>query len=393
MSLFEFTQNRIMKFLSKKTIIAIGCLAASVLTANAQSLTKDKFGKGLKVLAADSSFYMKASLRLQNRYDGVLLDGDYTDQMFLRRARIKFDGFAYSPKVVYKLEADIVAGEIKDAVVKWNFYKKFVLWAGQTKLPGNRERVISSQKLQFVDRSQLNSKFTLDRDKGLQLRHSFKIGKMLVREAVAVSQGEGPNQRDKKFSSTPELNGKQYTFRMEFLPFGKFTGKGDYFGSDLKREEKPKLSIAGTYDFNNNAIRTQGNLKDFLAESRDIRSYFADFMFKYKGVSIMGEYALRNTNNNGNILLADGSVGTIYTGDAINLTAGYLLKNNVEIAGRFTQVNPDAITGKTTLKEYTLGLSKYIVGHSLKVQSDFTLRQEEGKDDLFEFRLQCEVSL
>ena len=40
--------------------------------------------------------------------------------------------------------------------MKWNFYKNFELWFGQAKLPGNRERVVSSGNLQLVDRSILN---------------------------------------------------------------------------------------------------------------------------------------------------------------------------------------------------------------------------------------------
>jgi len=71
---------------------------------------------------------------------------------------------------------------------------------------------------------------------------------------------------------------------------------------------------------------------------------------------------------------------------------GYLLSNNWEIAARYTQVNPDEITTKTELKEYTIGLSKYIVGHSLKVQSDLTKRTEIGEDDIYQVRLQVEVS-
>jgi phosphate-selective porin OprO and OprP len=34
---------------------------------------------------------------------------------------------------------------VLDAVAKWNFAENFSLWFGQAKLPGNRERVISSQ--------------------------------------------------------------------------------------------------------------------------------------------------------------------------------------------------------------------------------------------------------
>ena len=46
------------------------------------------------------------------------------------------------------LEIDIIGAQILDAYLKWNFYKNFEIWAGQTKLRGNRERVISSQNLQ-----------------------------------------------------------------------------------------------------------------------------------------------------------------------------------------------------------------------------------------------------
>ena len=57
-----------------------------------------------------------------------------------------------------------------DAVVKYAFSKNQQIWFGQTKLPGNRERVISSMALQFVDRSNVNSKFNIDRDFGVQLQ-------------------------------------------------------------------------------------------------------------------------------------------------------------------------------------------------------------------------------
>src|SRR5690606_20106056 len=109
------------------------------------------------------------------------------EQSFLiRRARLKFDGFAYSPKLRYKIELGLsnqdIAGAseftgdapriIYDAVIMWRFYQNFELWAGQTKLPGNRERVISSANLQLIDRSLLNSTFNIDRDIGFQLRHN-----------------------------------------------------------------------------------------------------------------------------------------------------------------------------------------------------------------------------
>ena len=114
--------------------------------------------------------------------------------MLIRRARLKFDGFALTPKLRYKLELGLSNRDISgadefnnntpryvmDAVIMWNFFENFELWVGQTKLPGNIERVISSGDLSLVDRSILNSRFNIDRDIGFQLRHLTRIGKTMV---------------------------------------------------------------------------------------------------------------------------------------------------------------------------------------------------------------------
>ena len=53
-------------------------------------------------------------------------------------------------------------------------------------------------------------------------------------------------------------------------------------------------------------------------------------MFKYKGMSFMGEYANRDTNEN--------AIGSVKKGNSLNLQAGYLCKTNWEVAGRHTNV-------------------------------------------------------
>jgi hypothetical protein len=50
------------------------------------------------------------------------------------------------------------------------FYKLYENWTigfGQTKLPGNNQRVVSSGSLEFTDRTINNSRFNIDRDFGL----------------------------------------------------------------------------------------------------------------------------------------------------------------------------------------------------------------------------------
>jgi len=376
------------------------------LSAVAQETNSPKFGKGLfNLVGKDSTWTMKVGARMQfltaNTWD-IDGNGDYSkpeSNTLVRRARLKFGGFAYSPKLTYKIELGLSNRDIGkankytndapkyilDAVIKWNFYKNFTLWAGQTKLPGNRERVISSGNLQFVDRSKLNSNFNIDRDMGLQLRHHFNIGeKFLVRDMFSISQGEGRNV------TTGNEGGHQYTARVEILPFGKFTGKGDYSGSDLKREQTPKFALGATYNFNDKAVKDKGSQGSYnenaaAAEGFDIANVstvFVDAMFKYKGISFMGEYANRDTNEN--------AVGSVKKGNSLNLQAGYLCKNNWEVAGRYTNVKFNGAGFSTNY--YTLGVSKFIVGHKLKVQSDLTYADETGMESGgLEYRLQFDI--
>jgi len=395
-----------MKF--KITFITL-FLGVITLSQSQESIKPTKFGKGIfNIVGKDSTFSMKIGARFQFLSTTMMQDGENPETSFLvRRARLKFDGFAYSPKLTYKLElglsnrdlggASVYSGYgsrmILDAVLKYNFYKNFVVWGGQTKLPGNRERVISSANLQQVDRSLLNAKFTLDRDVGFQLRHHFTLfNNFIVRESFALSQGEGRN------IITGNLGGHQYTGRIELLPFGKFTGKGDYSGSDLKREPTPKLSLASSYDHNNNAVKTRSNQGSYMETDygyfeTNINTLFVDAMFKYNGFSFMAEYAKRNAKDP----IAKNSDGTetgdiVQVGTGLNFQSGYLFKKNWEISGRFSNVKLDEnITGKTPENQYTLGLSKFIVGHSLKVQTDVSYIDSSFLSDTVMWRLQFDI--
>ena len=371
------------------------CIASCFSTlVVAQEVVQNSFGNGFyNVIAADSSYSMKLAARMQSLY---IADWDVNDtegihnggsQFLIRRARLKFGGFVFNPKVTYKLELGLSNKDlgkvddrnnnapkmILDAVVKWNFYKNFTLWAGQTKLPGNRERVVSSANLQLVDRSLLNKNFNIDRDMGLQLRHHFTIGKnFIVKESLAISQGEGRNVVQ------DNLGGYQWTGRVEVLPFGKF--KGDYSGGALRREESPKLAIGATYDFNN-AVKDKSNQGSYMLIDdgasyfqTTVNSIFVDAMFKYHGFSVMAEFANRDSEFPIALNSDDSATGdVVQVGNGLNLMSGYLFNNNIELTGRYTTIALDkTITGKDLETQYTLGVSKYFKGHKLKVQSDIS---------------------
>ena len=397
--------------MKSKIIIALAFLIC--ISASSQEISDTSFGNGLiNFVAKDSSFSIKFAPRFQVR---SISSWDYSGQHYdspehnfiIRRARLKFDGFAYSPKLKYKIELGLSNRDISganqfnrntpriilDAVLKWNFYENFELWAGQTKLPGNVERVISSANLQLIDRSLLNSRFNIDRDLGIQLHHKTSLGdQFLMKEKVAISQGEGRNV------TQGNEGGLQYTARLEFLPFGEFKSKGDYFQADLKREVQPKLMVGFVYNFNDDAVKTRSVLGDYMFLSddtlyqTDITTVFVDAVFKYRGFSFMGEYAERNADAPVALDLDDTPTGdVVLTGNAFNLQAGYLFKSNFEVVGRFTTLDYEAITQQLPIKQYTLGGSKYIVGHKLKVQSDISYSTLQGKNDNITLRLGFDI--
>ena len=373
-----------------------------------------KFGKGLQVEGKDSTFQLKIGFRFQNL---IIADWSLEDvdagfdssrdfNAFVRRSRLKFDGWAYTPKLKYKLELALsnrdnggggnsddfnnAANIILDAHITYNFYKNLSVRFGQGKLAGNRERVISSGNLQFVDRSRLNSRFNIDRDVFIRLMHHHTLGdNFIISESASISSGEGKNHL------TGYNGGFDFTYRLEFLPFGKFQSKGDYVGSSVKRETTPKLALGFTYDNNNNAGRTRGQGGSFIRNSsgdilgKDLNSFFADLMFKYQGLSVMFEYVDKAADGGPEVRdVNDEVIAQYFTGSAYNIATGYMFKNNIELAARYTDVAADVATDE---KHYTIGLNKFFVGHKLKLQTDFSIIDRTTSQNTALWRTQLDI--
>ena len=126
----------------------------------------------------------------------------------------------------------------------------------------------------------------------------------------------------------------------------------------------------------------------------------ADFLFKYNGWSFATEYLNRSTTDP--VTVNDlGDIRYVYEGQGFNTQGGYLFKNNFEIAARFSQVTPLSSIQiyEERTRQYTLGASKYIRGHRLKLQTDLTyeqnswLRGPEPDHDNWQLRFQIEAGI
>ncbi len=342
------------------------------------------YGKGLGITSPDSIFQFNIRFRMQNRATYLQNEGeDAAIDGQIRRLRLRFDGYVGNPKFIYALQLSFAPGDvgeiqegeniniIRDAIVFYRPNKHWNFGFGQTKLPGNRQRVNSSGGLQLTDRSINNARFTIDRDFGIQVHNQHeRLDKFSYNIRSAISTGEGRNSTDK-----PD-NGLAYTGKVELYPLGAFTKDGAYFEGDLMREAKPKLMLSGAYQFNNKARRTGGQLGNDLFEKRDMQSVLLDAMVKYNGWAFMSAYMQRIADNPITVNPLDNNdVRYIFTGHGFDYQASYLFPANYEVIGRFStqKVNNDISTLAPNTKQYSLGVTKYIWEHAFKAQAEITL--------------------
>lgn len=367
------------------------------------------YGKGLGITTPDSLFQLNIRFRMQNRASYIDNEGEtggYDWQ--IRRLRLRFDGFVGNPKFLYAIQLSFAPGDtgpiadgenyniIRDAVIMYRPNNHWNFSFGQTKLPGNRQRVNSSGALQLTDRSINNARFNIDRDFGFQIHNLNEYkDKFSYNVKAAVSTGEGRN------TTKGHDSGLALTGKIELMPLGSFTKDGTYFEGDLMREKKPKLLLSGAFQQNNHAQRTQGQLGNDLYEQRTLKSVLLDGMFKYKGFAAMTSYMSRTTTKNAITFNPDDLTQSnyVYVGSGFDYQLSYLTKSNYEIIARYSlqKVGKDIVMKTPDTKEYTIGLTKYLWEHAFKLQTEITYDQlnygngsEKGN---WYFRFQIEMGI
>jgi hypothetical protein len=386
-----------------------------LLTAVVQAQTAENaipyftFGKGVGITSPDSLFTLNIRFRMQNRlalqsFSETNLDIQEVEAR-VRRLRLRLDGHVYSPRLTYIIQLSFTRSDmdfddtgfpniVRDAYVVYSFSPRFAIGLGQTKLPGNRQRIISSGDLQLPDRSIVNSRFNIDRDFGVQFYYNNRLGGWHYLLRGSISSGEGRN-------ITSSDRGLAYTGRVEFFPLGLFTSNGDYIEGDLLREPLPKISFAATYSANFNTLRTGGQLGRFLYEPRDIFTTMMDMLFKHRGWSVSAEYLHRRSFNP--ITTDDaGNVRYVYSGYGYNVQMSHLFHSNYEVVIRCSEIRPaaDILVFEPRTIQYTVGASRYLRGHRVKLQSDLTLEENIWRENTllpkvynWQLRFQIEVGI
>ncbi len=346
------------------------------------------YGKGLGLTSPDSIFQLNIRFRMQNRATfNHFEDGEESIDAQIRRLRLRFDGYVGSPDFMYSIQLSFApedVGEleegkniniIRDAVIVYKPTDHWDFSFGQTKLPGNRQRLNSSGGLQLTDRSINNARFNIDRDFGLQVHNTNEFeDKFSYNFRGAVSLGDGRNWTDN------EDTGIALTGKAEIYPFGAFKKTGAYFEGDLMRETKPKLMLSGAFHQNNQARRERGQTGSELFAKRTMQSAFADLIFKYDGWAFMSAYMNRSAKNPITVNPEDpNDVRYVFVGQGVDLQGSYLFRNNFEVIGRYSNqwVDNEIRAFEPNTQQFSLGMTKYIWEHAFKLQAEATYETKD----------------
>lgn len=314
-----------------------------------------------------------------------------------RRLRMKIGGHGYKPWLKYYFEVDLQPTRDSDQssskastrVIDWRVdvakYKAFGIRVGQWKVDYNRERVDSSGRQQFVERSIVNRIFTIDRQMGVGVRgHLFEGTPADMRYAFGVFTGEGRGVAN-------DDNNLMYTARVQW----NFLGRDlKYSQTDVERTEKPTASLAfGAAQHTGVCTRWSssgcGNLDGFdepdgepdkAASRGQFRIYQAvqEFAFKYQGFSVQQEFHWKRVKDREELTRglqnADLYGAYVQSGYFFNEIFNFVPKE-LELAFRYAWVREPNETDRlveNVRQEFTGAANWFFDGHNNKLTLDYS---------------------
>ena len=377
---------------------------------------------GFKLETADGLFSTKLVWRAQLRYTyanrsdprslSAFTTREDRSNFELRRIRMKIGGHGYKKWIKYYFEIDLqptrsVDEPSNDAdvrVLDWRITVQPIdeigFRVGQWKVNYNRERVDSSGRQTFVERSIVNRVFTIDRQIGaMLLGRLFKETPADLRYYAGMFNGEGRGVNNAS-SDLMYMGRLQWNFMGQDMRWRQ---------SDVSYHEQAAGNIAFAVATNNGQCTRWsssgcGSLPGFsippgLIPQFKVDQWVQEFAFKYRGLAIQQEYHQKDVE--------DKSTGLTYKYEGMYAQIGYFfhglisaIPENFELAFRYAFVNaPDVINIGTDddREEFTVGMNYFFAGHNNKVTLDYsylTLDDQSAGQNLSDnrIRLQWDIS-
>jgi hypothetical protein len=332
-----------------------------------------------------------------SRFDSLGLHSN-SSRMSLNLVRIALKGSCFKNRVSFGILTDFTGtSPILEGWIGINVFNKdtrFILGQKQTntnnRLALEDERYAQVMAQSIAGRSNdgityggLMQNFVgTTREGGVFFETKLNINKFKIYPSVSVTTGEGQNF----FDNQPNL-GFKYGGRLDIMPFGDFIKNNAFIAHDLYGETQPKLAIGGAASYNSRASSPIGSANGIITTvynkngTKDYANYHkiaADFIFKYKGFSVVGEFMNGSltgkelyTNATATNKLTPQAAGTLYNlGKAYNAQTSYIFKNKLAIDLRYSNVKPEFDEAGSLVHQqnwYTAGINKYFKYNAIRV--------------------------
>jgi hypothetical protein len=332
-------------------------------------------------------------------------DGSYSNvyrQFKSQNSNLYFTGEAIDEKLSFTIQMDYSSSDpLVEAFIGYHINEKTTLYFGQMQVyHNNLEMTQNEDQLRLASRGLISDTYTESGEEfGIFLETSFG-NSFLVEPKFAITSGDGRNSFGVD-SRDSDKGGVKFGSRVNIFPLGSFEDGNQDSTVDLTNEEKLKAQVGFAFSKNFGASNLVGDghgdfiLYDNLGNEQfpDYSQLFFDLNLKYKGFSLLFEYAdsfasglngIYTDPNGFNILQPEEISEYLILGDSQGIHFGYFTKNGYSLDVIYEQLNPEFVSGLNPIfresNNFGIGLSKYLSDNNIKLQA--SLFKTEIKNNL-----------
>lgn len=334
--------------------------------------------------AGPGSITFTPGVRLQVRY--TYDNADANNDFYIARTRLKATGKVFE---IAKYNAEIkldnvgrfardVNAQVENAWLDFPIGPALSIRAGLYDAVLSRNALTSDSKLLLMDRSMIKDALTAlglaDNTVGLLVHGRPSRGHIEysagVFDNLQFEQATSPTAR--------QADGAMGMGRMVFHLLDPATpgGYADYQSSYIGKGRRLSIGADAAY-----LSKAREGTTDF-----DVYAWGGDLFFNSGAFTFEAEYDRFGEN-------IEGGVIPDMKGDGWYVQGGYLLPRAVELAARYQELDRDRNAAGDRVRWTSLGVNKYLQGHNLKVQADYTFKREQliaVNNDLFQVQLQLD---
>jgi hypothetical protein len=357
-------------------LVAINPVSADVPGENTTASRFSYGDKGLQYDDGSGNNFLWFGVRVQTRLsssrvaeDEVPGDPHSTNtDLSINRARLKLGGHLFRPAFTIYSEYDLVGERLLDLRATYDFTDWLSIRIGQWKSEFNRERIDSSGKQQFVERSVVTPWFTIDRQQGVVV--SGRLARNSRADTIywfgwLHGAGRGGDTAD---AEGLWLGRVQWNFTGHVLPFSQ---------SAISRPVQPAGSVtiaavsgeSGFTAFSSSGGDQLPGFSDGAADRYRIDQLMIETAYQHGGFSWQQELHWKNIDDTvagrkTRLVGAYAQAGMFFS------EVSESFPEPLELAVRIAGVDPDRGRSGDSERELTLAANWFFNGHRSKLTLD-----------------------